>query len=151
MYDAVVSELKSDTCDIFIATAAVADWMPEKPFNHKVSTHTKNVINMRLKATPKIIDIVKKISPKTLLIAFKAEHGISDKDLIESAYNRLKAAKADMIVANDVSRQGAGFGGDTNEVFIIDATQNVTHIPQTSKREVARRIFDVIIDRIERQ
>lgn len=144
MYDAVVSDLKSEGCDIFVAVAAVADWAPEKPFDHKVSTHTTSVLDIRMKPTPKIIDIVKEVCPTTFLVAFRAEYGLSDDALVESAYKRMKAAKADLIVANDVGRQGVGFGVDTNEVFIIDGERNVTHVPLSSKREVARRLFDSI-------
>ncbi len=150
MYDAVVSELKIEKCDILIATAAVADWAPEKPFNYKVSTHTTRVLNIRLRPTPKIIDMVKKVSPKTFLVAFRAEHGLSDDELVKSAYERLKEAKADLIAANDVSREGVGFDVDTNEVFIIDPARNITHIPIASKREVARKLFDAIVKNLDK-
>ena len=149
MHDAVVSELKSERCDILVATAAVADWTPEKPFSHKVSTHTTKVMNIRLKSTPKIIDVVKKVCPDTFLVAFRAEHGLSDNELIESAYKRLKGAGADLIAANDVSREGVGFTVDTNEVLIVDSKKNVTHVAIASKREVARRLFDVIVDKLD--
>ncbi|MFQ6076715.1 MAG: bifunctional phosphopantothenoylcysteine decarboxylase/phosphopantothenate--cysteine ligase CoaBC [Candidatus Bathyarchaeia archaeon] len=148
MHEAVVSELKSGGCDIFVATAAVADWTPEKPFERKVSTHTMPVIDVRLKPTPKIINVVKEISPETFLVAFRAEYGLSDEELVESAYRSLKTAGADLIVANDVGREGVGFGVDTNEVFIVDGERTVIHVPITSKREIARRLLDVVIEKL---
>jgi phosphopantothenoylcysteine decarboxylase/phosphopantothenate--cysteine ligase len=99
---------------------------------------------LRLKPTPKIIEAIKKVSPKTFLVAFKAEFTFPKEELIESAYETLKASNADLVVANNVGRQGASFGADTNEVFIIDKKRNVTYIPLTTKREVAKKLLDII-------
>lgn len=149
MYEAVVSELKSRKYDVMIATAAASDWTLEKPFSRKVSTHTHRSLTLKLKPTRKIIDSVKKISPKTFLVAFRAEYNLSKKELIESAYKRLLKAKADLIVVNDVGKKNVGFGTDTNEVFIVDGDRKVIHVPLTPKREVAKRILDVVNERIK--
>lgn len=149
MYEAVVSELKSKKYDIAIAVAAVADWAPEEQYEYKVPTSTEPELTVKLKPTPKIIDAVKKISPDTFLVAFRAEYNLSDKELVQSAYERLKKAKADLTAANDTGRKGVGFGYDTNEVFIVDANKKVVHVPLATKREVAKRLFDVIIDKIK--
>jgi len=145
MYKAVVMELKSSKYDAIIAAGAAADFAPEKPIEHKVPTRTTSELLLKLKPTLKIIDAVKKISPSAFLVAFKAEYGLSDEELIESAYQTLKAASADLIVANDVSRKGVGFKVDTNEVFIADRDRNVIHIPLTTKREVAKKLLDSIV------
>ena len=144
MYEAVVSELKSKNYDVTIAVAAAADWKPEKPFSYKVSSHELHSLELKLKPTVKIIDIMKKVSPRTFLVAFRAEYKLPKEELIESAHKRLLGAKADLIVVNDVGKKGAGFGTDTNEVFIIDKKKNIVHVPLTKKREVARKILDVI-------
>jgi len=102
-----------------------------------------------LKPTPKIIDAIKKISPDTFLVAFRAEYNLSDEELVQSAYERLKKAKADLIAANDIGRKEVGFGYDTNEIFIVDANKKVVHVPLAAKREVAKRLFDVIVDKIK--
>lgn len=73
---------------------------------------------------------------------------MSNEEIIESAYKTLKASNADLIVANDVGRRGAGFGADTNEVFIIDKHRNVIHIPLTAKREVAKKLLDKIVEKL---
>lgn len=146
MYDAVVSELKSQKYDLVVAAAAAADWKPFKTYSHKVSTHGVRSISVKLKPTMKIVDVVKKLSPKTFLIAFRAEYNLPKKELIESAYERLMKASADLIVVNDVSKEGVGFGTDTNEVFIVDKGKRATHIPLAPKREVAKKILDVTID-----
>jgi len=74
---------------------------------------------------------------------------VSNKELIKNAYQRLKEAKADLIVANDVARKGVGFGVETNEVFIVDKKREVVHVPLTAKREAAKNLLDVIADTIE--
>lgn len=149
MYEAVVSELKSRKYDIVIAAAAAADWAPEKKYEYKVPTRTHTKLTVRLKPTPKIIDAVKKVSPDTFLVTFRAEYKLSDDELVQSAYERLKEAESDLIVANDIGRKGVGFGHDTNEVFIVDADRKVVHVPVATKSKVAKRIFDVIVDKIK--
>jgi phosphopantothenoylcysteine synthetase/decarboxylase len=52
-------------------------------------------------------------------------------------------------VVNDVGRAGAGFGVDTNEVFIVDKEKKAVHVPLTTKREVAGQIFDVITEKMK--
>jgi len=147
MRDAVFSELKSKRVDILIATAAVADWALKKQYKHKVSTRITPELVVKLKPTPKIIDVVKKISPKTFLVAFRAEYKLSDEDLIQSAYERLKTAKADLIAVNDVGREGVGFMVDTNELFIIDGNKKVIHVPLTTKQKVAKKLLDAVAEK----
>ena len=149
MYEAVISELKSKKYDVVIAVAAVADWAPEKKYGYKVPTRTKAELTVKLKPTPKIIDAVKKVSPDTFLVAFRAEYNLSDEELIQSAYKRLKEAKADLIAANDTGRKEVGFGYETNEIFIVDASKKVVHVPLATKREVAKRLFDVIVNKLK--
>jgi phosphopantothenoylcysteine decarboxylase/phosphopantothenate--cysteine ligase len=148
MREAVVSELKSKKYDVLIAVAAAADWTPEKPYPYKISTHKTSSLDLKLKPTKKIIDCVKKVSPKTFLVVFRAEYRLPKKKLIESAYKRLLDVHADLIVVNDVSKKGAGFGTETNEVFVVDKEEKVFHVPLSSKREVAKKILDVVNGKI---
>lgn len=149
MHEAVVSELNSRKIDLVVAVAAAADWALEKPFSYKVSSHELRSLDLKLKPTAKIIDSVKKVSPRTFLVAFRAEYRLPKKRLIESAYERLLKANADIIVVNDVGKKGVGFATDTNEVFIIDKKKSIVHVPLAKKREVARKILDVTIDRMK--
>jgi len=149
MHEVVVSELKSRNYDVVIAVAAAADWTPEEPYPYKVSSHELRSLELKLKPTVKIIDRVKKVSPRTFLVAFRAEYKLSKGELIESAHKRLLEAEADLIVVNDVGKKGAGFGTETNEVFIVDKKKSVVHVPLAKKREVAAKILDVTISRIK--
>ena len=87
-----------------------------------------NKVKIELEATSKIVNVIKKLSPKTSLIGFKAEYGLSDSMLIEKARQVMRSSKADLVVANHVGVEGVGFGSDTNEVYIIDRKGKTTHI-----------------------
>jgi phosphopantothenoylcysteine decarboxylase/phosphopantothenate--cysteine ligase len=145
MFDKVNSELESNEYDIFVSTAAVSDFMLEKPFSYKINTHNLNELELKLKIAPKIVEKVKTISPKTFLIAFKAEYGVSYEELVKSSYDLLKEVNADLVVGNDVAKQGVGFRAETNEVIIVDSNRNVEYVPLTTKQKVAKRIFDVAL------
>lgn len=148
MYKAVFSELKSKKYDVMVAAAAAADWTPKKTYDYKVSTRTVQELAVTLKPTQKIIDVVKKVSPKTFLVPFKAEYKLSDEELVKSARELLKRAHADLIVVNDVGRRGSGFGSDTNEVFIVGKRGRPIHVPLTTKRQVAGKLLDVIVKKL---
>ncbi len=150
MRKAVISELESEKYDVVVAVAAAADWTVQAPYSQKVSTHKIDMLELKLKPTKKIIDQVKSISPETFLVAFRAEHKLSKKKLIESAHKRLLEAKADLIIVNDIAKRDAGFATDTNEVYIVDKKKKAIHIPLTTKREVAKKIWNVISERITR-
>ena len=82
------------------------------------------------------------MSPKTTLVVFKAEYGLSEEKLIEEAVKKLKDSKADFIIANDISRADRGFESDDNEVYIISKNGKVKKISLTSKKEIAKKIID---------
>ena len=103
---------------------------------------------IKLKPLPKVVEKVKKVDPGIYLVGFKAEYDVSDDELIDRAYNRLRGAGMDLIVANDVAREGVGFGTETNEAFIVDDSRVVTHFELMSKRELARRILDHVKSRL---
>ncbi len=145
MQTAVVSELKSINYDLVVAVAAAADYTPETPFNYKLPTDEAPDLTLKLKATPKIVDEVKKLRPDARLIVFRAAYNLSEDAMVEDAYNRLRRSHADLIVANDVSRRDIGFGADRNAVTIINSHRETTLVPPSPKREIARRILDQIL------
>jgi len=144
MRSAVLEELRHADYDFAVAAAAVSDWTVEKPYKGKVSTRKASSLSLRLKPTSKIVNEIKKVNPKIFLVIFRAGYGVSNEELIESAYARLERARADLAVANDVSREGVGFGTETNEVFIIDRKKNVVEVPLSPKRVVATKILDAM-------
>jgi phosphopantothenoylcysteine decarboxylase/phosphopantothenate--cysteine ligase len=148
MHDRVLSELKVGRYDLLIAAAAATDFAPESSHEEKIDSHSVKTVNVKLKSLPKMIDEVRKTSPRTFLVAFKAEHKISNQELVRRARERLRTSGADLVVANDVGREGVGFQTDTNEVFIVGRDRKVVHIPVAPKRDVAKKLFDHIIEKM---
>jgi phosphopantothenoylcysteine decarboxylase/phosphopantothenate--cysteine ligase len=134
--------------DVFISAAAVSDFTVEKKsLDNSAKISSEEEFTLHLIQTPKIINIVKEINPKILLVAFKAEYNVSDEELVLLARKRMKTSGADFIVANDVAVEGAGFGSDKNQVLIVD--DDTYTVPLTSKKEIAQKIVGRIIDKIK--
>jgi phosphopantothenoylcysteine decarboxylase/phosphopantothenate--cysteine ligase len=129
--------------DVFFHAAAVSDFKVSKPIKGKISSD--HPINLKLVPQIKIIDQIKKLSPKIILIAFKAEYNLNEKELIRSAKEKLKSSNADVVIANDVSRTDRGFESDDNEVYIVSKNKPVKKIHLTTKREVAKEIIDFLL------
>lgn len=144
MLDAVKNELQTKIFDVMIAAAAVADWTPKSQQKEKIPTKNAKSLSVEFSPTPKIVDMVKSLRKDIYLVLFKAEHGVTDDELVARAYRRLKAANADLIIANDVSRPGVGFGAETNELFVVDSSKKVVKIAKTSKRSAAHQVLDAI-------
>jgi len=133
MYQAVMDNLSE--VDYVIKAAAPADYRVEESTDKKIKTE-KVTLNL-----VKNVDIAKevgKIKGDKKLVIFAAE----TEDLINYAKNKLLAKNADMVVANDVSRKGVGFEGDTNDVTIITKSGKEINSGLVSKDEVAKLILD---------
>jgi len=148
MLEATIEVLREEKHHAVILAAAASDYGPAD--REMVKTPSgRDRWSLDLKPLPKIVEGVKRVDPDTYLIGFKAEFNVSDDELIERAYERLKKTGMDLVVANDVSRDGAGFGTVTNEVFIIDSERSVIHIPLSGKDEIAERLLSLIKDRLD--
>lgn len=120
---------------LFIAAAAVADYMVAEPKSSKMEKKEKVVLT--LVRTPDILEAVGKLKNKPFTVGFAAETG----NRLDRARKKLQAKNVDMIVFNDVSKAGAGFDVDTNEVVIIDREREQA-LPVLTKREVAAAVLD---------
>jgi phosphopantothenoylcysteine decarboxylase/phosphopantothenate--cysteine ligase len=145
MMKAVMNEMKLCRADIFVSTAAVSDYTPVQRVNSKIPSGQKG-LTIQLKPLPRIVQAVKDESHETFVIGFKAEYNLPEEELVERAYKRVKEVGLDLIVANDVSKEGVGFSTETNEVYIVDPEKQVTHVNLTSKRNIATKIFDVAME-----
>ncbi len=139
MFDAVTR--LAVHADVVIQAAAPADFTPESVADHKIKK-TGEGMTLPLVSTP---DIAKHIGkdkrPDQVFVAFAAE----TENAVENAIGKRERKNADIIVANDVTRPGAGFGVDTNIVTIITEAGKRA-LPMLSKRDVA----DEILNEVER-
>jgi phosphopantothenoylcysteine decarboxylase/phosphopantothenate--cysteine ligase len=138
MRKAVLKEFDSATA--VIMAAAVADYRPEK-FTDKKIKRGEKPIQLKLRPNP---DILKELGTRKngqILVGFAAETG----SLIANAKRKLREKRLDMIVANDVTEEGSGFGADTNAATIVDRQGNVHPVPLMSKNELADRIYDFLL------
>ncbi|MEW5746576.1 MAG: bifunctional phosphopantothenoylcysteine decarboxylase/phosphopantothenate--cysteine ligase CoaBC [Nitrospirota bacterium] len=124
---------------LFIAAAAVADYMPAEQKSSKMEKKEKVALTM-LK-TPDILEEVGKLKNKPFTVGFAAETG----NRVDRARKKLIAKNVDMIVFNDVSKKDAGFDVDTNEVVIIDRERE-KKVPLMSKAEVAKAVLDRVVE-----
>lgn len=131
------------SADICIHAAAVSDFQVKEPKKGKIPSG--KALPLELTPRAKILDSIKSFNRNMFLVSFKAEWGVSDKKLIEIATSRLLASHCDLIVANDVARTDQGFQADDNEVFLIEKSGMVTHIPKAPKTQVAQSIVDKLI------
>jgi len=145
MLVAVQEELGSKKYDMAILSAAAADYGASDRKMEKTPSG-KDEWTIVLKPLPKVIENVKKVDADVFLVGFKAEFDLTDEELIQRSYNRMVGAGMDLIVANDVARKDAGFGTDTNEVFIIDTEKQVLHVAMASKYDISSKILDRVLE-----
>lgn len=139
MHAAVMRELSNAT--VFIGSAAVADYTPTHAAAAKIKKEEKDEMLLLLKKTPDILaDVSKNRANGMLVVGFAAETD----DVVEYARSKMKKKKLDIVVANDITKEGAGFDTDTNIATILTAADEIA-LPLMSKRELADKILDEVI------
>lgn len=140
MHASVMRELPNAT--VFIGAAAVADYAPASAADAKIKKDARDTLSLELKKTPDILsDVSSRRSNGQLVIGFAAETN----NVVEYARSKMAKKNLDMVVANDITREGAGFNTDTNIATIITASGE-HELPLMPKRELADRILDQIIE-----
>ena len=129
--------------DIAVMAAAVADFRPSSSSESKMA-RADGPPEILLESNPDILMGVSQRDTRPFLVGFAAETGSIDR-----AVEKAKRKGVDLLVANDVSKPGSGFGVDTNEVTIVEPDGETTAWPQLTKREVAARLWDLIESRLE--
>ena len=135
MQHAVVTRFPD--CTIAVFAAAVADYRPAEKSNHKIK-RAKEALTLRLEPNPDILAQVARGKGERLVVGFAAE----TENVAENARKKLTQKNADLIVANDVNEEGAGFDHDTNIVTLFSRDGRDLPLPRMSKTEVAQRILD---------
>lgn len=148
--DELYGEIKKNISDkhILIHAAAVSDFTVNNKADEKIKSSDE--LNLELTPTTKIFENIKKIKKDIFLVGFKAEHNISEEELVHRAFNLLKSADADLIVANDVGKPERGFDVETNEVIIVDKENNSDKISLADKRVIGNKVLDKVRDVIEK-
>ena len=134
--------------EIVIHSAAVSDFSIDNTQKTKIKSYEQ--LHLELNPTTKIFEKLKEMNKKIFLVGFKAEHNVSRNNLLESAYDVLTKANADLVVANDVGKKGSGFEIDTNEVYVMDKNKEVKHLGIADKRLIAEKLLDIISKKIRK-
>ncbi len=128
--------------DVIVMAAAVADFRPKLAAAGKIKKH-EGVPEIVLEPTPDILaGLGATKRPGQVLVGFAAETD----DLVANAQSKLEAKRLDLIVANDVSAPGVGFGHDTNAVVLLRPGRDPLMIPLRDKRAVAEAVVDAIVE-----
>jgi len=139
MFQAVMKKLSE--ASIFIGAAAVADYRPSNVANAKIKKTNQDVLTLELEKTPDILSNVSANRHHNLLVVgFAAETN----DVAAYAKSKLVRKNLDLVVANDITKKGAGFNSDTNIATIV-SRQSEIELPLMSKRELADKILDEVI------
>jgi phosphopantothenoylcysteine decarboxylase/phosphopantothenate--cysteine ligase len=138
MRHSVVDRLPESTIAIF--AAAVADYRPAETQTEKMKRN-REPLTLRLEPTPDILAEAAQSKGDRIMVGFAAE----TEHVAENARKKLAAKNADLIVANDVTAEGAGFDHDTNIVTLFSSDGRDVALPKLSKSAVAQRILDEVL------
>lgn len=134
MHSAALSAFEDAT--MAICAAAVADYTPAQPSDHKLKKGVETLDRLELVPTADILHDLSAVKGDRLVVGFAAETG----DPVAYAQAKLARKGCDAIVANDVTRSDSGFGTDTNKAWWI-TTDGAEELPVLSKDELAREIL----------
>lgn len=141
MLDAIMERFSY--MDIVVKAAAVADYRPVEQATQKIKKKDDD-FTLYLVKNPDIVQTLGNIKTKQFIVAFAAETS----DLDAQALEKVKRKNSDLLVANNVTLPGAGFGSDTNIVSFFDQNGLVEQLPLMDKKQVAKRLMQVVVDRL---
>jgi phosphopantothenoylcysteine decarboxylase/phosphopantothenate--cysteine ligase len=139
MREAVFSALPRTT--IAVMAAAVADFRPARPESRKIRKEdlaSEAAPTLELVRNPDILAEIRDAPGRRVVVGFAAE----SHDLVETARRKLARKGCDLLVANDISREGSGFDADTNTVVLVWPGGEIEELPPLPKPEVAARLLD---------
>jgi phosphopantothenoylcysteine decarboxylase/phosphopantothenate--cysteine ligase len=141
MHRAVMLELENAT--VFIGAAAVADYRPRNVADFKIKKTGQDFLTLELEKTPDILsDVSKKRHENLIVIGFAAETN----DVVGYARSKMEKKNLDLVVANDITKKGAGFNSDTNIATILTReNESEIDLPLMAKRDLADKILDKVV------
>lgn len=142
MYEAVMAHFKET--DLVIMAAAVADYRPIQQAAEKIKKNEEQMV-LKLERTQDILAALGNQKQHQYIVGFAAE----TRDLTHYAMDKLKRKRCDLLVGNDVSKSGIGFGSDENEVSIFDQQGLIAKWPQASKSMIAHQLLELVAERMK--
>lgn len=127
------------TADALVMAAAVSDFTPASVAREKIR-RSHGIRSLELEPTADVLGAVRGQNPDLLVVGFAATHG----DPVPDAREKLTSKGADLIVGNDISREGVGFGAEDNEVYVV-GRDGERFVPRATKAQVAREILDSLM------
>ncbi len=140
MYKAVMSNMKGK--DVIIKAAAVSDYKSAGKRTNKIKKSAKS-ITLELTKTKDILKEIGDNKNGTFLVGFAAE----SENITENSKKKLKNKNLDLIVANDIKQEGAGFGSDTNIVRIISKDGKKFDLPLMDKEKLGHEILNFVVNK----
>lgn len=132
----------AEGADVLVMAAAVSDFTPAEASEGKIRRAEREELVLRLVATGDILAEVRARNPGLFVVGFAATFG----DPAADARDKLRRKGADLVVGNDVSLAGSGFGSDYNEAVIVGrGGGEARRVPRASKAEVARAILEEVV------
>jgi phosphopantothenoylcysteine decarboxylase/phosphopantothenate--cysteine ligase len=125
--------------DVLVMAAAVSDFTPAEVNEGKIRRGGQEELELRLVSTGDILQAVRESNRDLFMVGFAATHG----DPVPDAREKLGTKGINLVVGNDISISGSGFGSDENEAYIVGEAGE-QFVPRTTKTEVARAILDAV-------
>jgi phosphopantothenoylcysteine decarboxylase/phosphopantothenate--cysteine ligase len=134
-------EEEFSSCDVLLMAAAVSDFRPGDPVDSKLKKSEHERLSLELEPTADVLSaLAARRRAGQTLVGFAAEHG---PQTLEYARCKLEQKGIDAVVANDISRNDAGFEAEQNEVFVLTRAREV-HLARAPKTQIAEGILDVV-------
>jgi phosphopantothenoylcysteine decarboxylase / phosphopantothenate---cysteine ligase len=141
MHDASMAAISD--CDLFIASAAVADYRPAQLAEQKIKKTGQDTMTIELVKNPDIVTAVAASTPKPYTVGFAAE----TQDVLAYARGKLERKNLDLVIANDVSQAGIGFNSDRNQVTLV-WPKGEESLDENNKSQLARDLIERIAAKI---
>jgi phosphopantothenoylcysteine decarboxylase / phosphopantothenate---cysteine ligase len=146
-----VEELRDEVLDLaadsnaLVMAAAVSDFTPASQVREKIR-RSSGTTSLELAPTADILEAVREQYPDLFVVGFAATYG----DPVADAREKLSKKGANLVVGNDISREGVGFGAAENEVYVV-GREKERFVPRASKEQVARVILDSMMAEMDEE
>ena len=128
--------------DVFFHAMAVLDYVPAKALEEKIPSG-KTSLTLRLVKTPKVINLIKQLSPETILVGFKLEVGVRKDELVRRATEMMRSSNSDFVLANDLRTVRK----KQHTAYVLDGAGQIRG-PFKGKRAIATALADIVTERL---